>query len=87
MSIILESERKSTWARLVVLGCYLLLVIGGTTMVFPFLWMTSGSFKGKMDVHQYDLIPAFLLDDEVLFKRYLEAVSYTHLTLPTSDLV
>ena len=72
MSIILESERKSTWARLVVLCCYLLLVIGGTTMVFPFLWMTSGSFKGKMDAHQYDLIPAFLLDDEVLFKRYLE---------------
>ena len=72
MSIILKSERKSTWARLVILGCYLLLLIGGTTMVFPFLWMTSGSFKGKMDVHQYDFIPAFLIDDEVLFKRYLE---------------
>lgn len=72
MSIILDSERKSTWARLTVAGCYLLLIIGGATMVFPFLWMTSGSFKGKMDAHQYDLIPAFLLDDEQLFKRYLE---------------
>lgn len=72
MSIILDSERKSIWARLVVLGCYLLLIIGGATMVFPFLWMTSGSFKGKMDAHQYDLVPAFLLEDEVLFKRYLE---------------
>lgn len=72
MPIILHSERKSTWARLVVLGCYLLLIIGGATMIFPFLWMTSGSFKGKMDAHQYDLVPAFLLDDEILFKRYLE---------------
>lgn len=72
MPIILQSEQKSIWARMVILGCYFLLVIGGATMVFPFLWMASGSFKGKMDAHQYDLIPAFLTDDELLFKRYLE---------------
>ncbi len=72
MSIIIQSERKTTWARMVVLGCYILLIIGGATMVFPFLWMASGSFKGKVDAHDYDLIPEFLHNDEVLFKRYLE---------------
>jgi len=72
MPIIIKSERKSTYARIVFAICYLILVIGGITMIVPFLIMVSGSFKGKVDRHDYDLIPAFLYKENVLFQRYIE---------------
>jgi len=72
MPIIIQSEKKTTYARLIVLMCYTLLIIGGITMVVPFLLMVSGSFKGKVDRHEYDIIPAFLYQEKVLFQRYIE---------------
>lgn len=72
MPIIINSERKSTYARMIFTMCYLLLFIGGMAMVFPFLIMVSGSFKGKVDRHEYDLVPAFLYKEKVLFQRYIE---------------
>ena len=33
------------------------------------------------------ILISFLLPSEIKVKRSIEAVSYTHLTLPTSDLV
>ena len=41
-------------------------------MIYPFLLMISGSLKGKLDAYEFDVIPKFLVNDEVLYKRYVE---------------
>ena len=41
-------------------------------MIYPFLLMISGSLKGKMDAYEFDIVPKFLVNDDVLFKRYVE---------------
>jgi len=41
-------------------------------MVLPFLLMVSGSVKGKVDAYDFDLVPAFLTDRTVLYRKYVE---------------
>ncbi|MEC7235892.1 MAG: hypothetical protein VXV86_04360, partial [Verrucomicrobiota bacterium] len=42
-------------------------------MVYPFLLMASGSFKSRVDVQELDLVPRFIHDDTMLFRKYVEA--------------
>ena len=41
-------------------------------MIYPLLLMLSGSVKGKLDAYEFDVIPQFLVNDDVLYKRYTE---------------
>jgi len=59
--------------RLWVTGIYILLILGGATMVYPFLVMISGSFKSDVDIRTYDVVPRYFYDDRVLFQKYLES--------------
>ena len=42
-------------------------------MAYPFLLMVSGSIKSRVDVQDLDLIPKFLRDDALLYRKYSEA--------------
>ena len=72
MSIFLKSERKDPKVIFLLIIIYFILSAGALTMVYPFLLMISGSLKGKLDAYEFDVIPKFLVNDEVLFKRYVE---------------
>lgn len=72
MSLISNVGRRSLQVRLLVAVMYCILTAGAVTMVYPFLIMLSGSLKTNVDVHDYDVLPAFIRDDTVLFRKYAE---------------
>ena len=72
MSIFLKSERKDSKVILLLSIIYIFLSIGALTMIYPLLLMLSGSVKGKLDAYEFDVIPKFLVNDDVLYKRYTE---------------
>ena len=72
MSIFLKSERKDPKVIFLLIIIYFILSAGALTMIYPFLLMISGSLKGKLDAYEFDVIPKFLVNDEVLYKRYVE---------------
>ena len=70
MSIFLKSERKDPKVIFLLIIIYFILSAGALTMIYPFLLMISGALKGKLDAYEFDVVPQFLVNDEVLFKRY-----------------
>ena len=72
MPLIAKVGRKSFRARLGLTVMYVLLILGGITMVVPFLVMLSNSFKSNLDVQQYDMVPAYWTNDKVLTQKYCE---------------
>ena len=73
MPVILPSEKRQFRSRLVYLVLYVSLALGSLSMVYPFLLMASGSFKSRVDVQDLDLLPRFIHDDTMLFRKYVEA--------------
>ena len=55
-------------------GIYAALATGAVSMVYPFLLMIAGSTKSAVDVAENRLIPAFLLDDNALYRKYAESL-------------
>ena len=72
MPILLRTERRHIWTRAIVIGMYTALVLGGLTMIYPFLLMVSGATKSNVDVHDLDLVPRYLHDDAMLYRKYIE---------------
>ena len=72
MSIFLKSERQDSKVILLLSIIYIFLSIGALTMVYPLLLMLSGSVKGKLDAYEFDVVPQFLINDNILYKRYTE---------------
>ncbi len=72
MSVLTKVEAKSTKGILFQSGVFLALVIGGVTMVYPFLLMVSGSLRSDMDAADLDLVPDYMTQDQVLVRKFLE---------------
>jgi ABC-type glycerol-3-phosphate transport system permease component len=72
MPIILPNDRKSWKTRLVIACIYMLLIIGGATMVYPFLITLTSSFSGRFDYHRFAPFPQALVSREDRFVRNLE---------------
>ncbi|MEM8781740.1 MAG: carbohydrate ABC transporter permease [Planctomycetota bacterium] len=72
MAILLPTEQKSTKGRLIHAGIVALLLLGGVTMVYPFLVMLSGSVRSAVDESELDLLPDYLVEDEALYRKFLE---------------
>ena len=53
--IILESERKSWKARLIIALIYSFLALGAVTMVYPFAIMLSSSLASNYDYQRHDI--------------------------------
>ena len=73
MSVVLKTERKSLKSILLYILLYLILSIGGLTMIYPFLLMFSGSFSSKIDANEFKIIPSFLVNEEVLYQKYISS--------------
>jgi len=74
MPIISTIGRRSLRTRILIYSIYTLLVTGSVTMVYPFLLMIAGSSKSNTDVSEVNLIPRFLVNDEALWIKHLEAL-------------
>ncbi len=77
MSVLTKVEAKSVKGRIIQASVLLALIAGGTTMVYPFLLMLSGSVRSEMDVAEMDVVPAYMRDDAVLARKFLE-MKYSH---------
>ena len=71
MPLIDNVGRKSPRVIGLFAAMYLLLILGGITMVFPFIIMVSSSMTDEVDYKDFKYIPEYLTDDEVLFRKYL----------------
>ncbi|MHB0939849.1 MAG: carbohydrate ABC transporter permease [Armatimonadota bacterium] len=73
MPLISKIGRRSAPAVLAFSLMYLVLIIGGITMVVPFLVMLANSFKSNVDKQDYfDLFPKYWTDRRMLTLKYLE---------------
>jgi multiple sugar transport system permease protein len=72
MPILSAIESRRPKGRLVQAAIFAVLTIGAVTMVYPFLLMISGSVRTEMDEADLSLIPPFLVDDAMLYRRFLE---------------
>lgn len=73
MPIISSIGRKHPKTRFLVAVIYLVLTLGAATMVYPFLLMISGSFKSVVDRQDWDVIPRYLHDDGMLYRKFIES--------------
>lgn len=74
MSIISTIGRKQPKVRVLFCGMYLFLLIGGASMVYPFLLMIAGSTKSAMDIRHFDVVPRFLHDRDWMAAKHLEGL-------------
>lgn len=65
--------RRALKTRLVIGLIYLLLSLGGITMVVPFWLMLTTSVTSNVDSQDYHLIPPYLHDDEALLRKFAES--------------
>lgn len=73
MPIIPIVGRKSVGIKVLIVGIYTILIFGSITMLYPFILMVSTSFTSYMDMHEFRPIPRYFYNDEVLFKKHIEA--------------
>ncbi|NKB23859.1 MAG: ABC transporter permease subunit [Kiritimatiellae bacterium] len=74
MSIISKIGRKTLKVRLLILTLYATLFLGSLTMIYPFLIMISGSTKSGVDTKTFDIFPAFLKSDTLLYQKHVEGL-------------
>ncbi|MHC4198739.1 MAG: carbohydrate ABC transporter permease [Planctomycetota bacterium] len=71
MPILPTVGRRSLRMRLVVVAIYVLLVLGGVTMVVPFLITLTGAVSNKADFERYDILPAYFGRRDLRFAKFL----------------
>lgn len=74
MPMIPHVGRRHLRTRALIAGLYAVLVLGGLTMVYPFVLLLSGSTKSGVDVKDLAWVPRFLLDDTVLYRKHVESL-------------
>lgn len=73
MPIIGKVGRKTFKVRALNTTIHIVLLLGALTMIYPFLIMVSSSFKSNVDAKTFSLYPRFFLDEDMLFRKYVEA--------------
>ncbi|HUW83217.1 MAG TPA: ABC transporter permease subunit [Phycisphaerae bacterium] len=73
MPIISRIETQSRRGRCIHAAIFLVLTVGGLTMVYPFVVMIGGSLRSEMDETEMTAVPRYLVDQDVLYRRFLEA--------------
>lgn len=72
MSILTKTEAHSMTGRVFHTIVLLALIVGGITMVYPFLLMLSGSLRSEMDAVEMSLIPDYLTHEDMLLRKFYE---------------
>ncbi len=73
MPIIGKVGRRSKKIRVINTAIHVVLLLGAVTMIYPFMMMVSASFKSHVDSVKFSVYPRFFLNEEVLYKKYIEA--------------
>jgi len=71
MAGLVGNPKMNRNARWLLAAFYLLLSLGGLTMVYPFWLMLTGSVSGTFDFKDRTLIPRYLHDRNELFQKFL----------------
>ncbi len=71
MSLISNVGRKKGKGLAVILMFYVILILGGVTMIIPFAMTLSTSVTNQYDSARYSLYPRFLFNSDELFCKYL----------------
>ncbi len=74
MPILSAIGRKSPRARALIAAIYAALGLGALAMLYPLGLMVAGSTKSIADLRENALIPRFLISDEALWRKHLEAL-------------
>ena len=74
MSILSVIGRKSPRTRLLIGVIYATLGLGAAAMLYPLGLMVAGSTKSIADQRDNVLVPRFLISDEALWQKHLEAL-------------
>jgi ABC-type glycerol-3-phosphate transport system permease component len=72
MAIISKIEAQTFRGRAMHAGIILVLCIGGLSMIYPFLIMASGALRSEMDETDLDMVPQYLVNEEVLYRKFIE---------------
>ena len=81
MAIISRIGRRNWAVRLLLESIFVLLAIGAVSMIYPFLLMIAGSTKSAVDAAETRIIPSFLVDDDALYRKYIEGLFNESLNL------
>jgi ABC-type glycerol-3-phosphate transport system permease component len=73
LPIIGKVGRRSLKVRILSTAIHIVLLLGTVTMIYPFTMMVSASFKSHVDSVKFSVYPKFFFDDEILFRKYVEA--------------
>jgi ABC-type glycerol-3-phosphate transport system permease component len=57
---------------MLILSIYTVLLLGATTMIYPFLLMIAGSTKSGVDTPETQIVPQYLVDDDALYRKDCE---------------
>ena len=79
MSIILNSERKTPKAMVIIALVYLALLLGAVTMVYPFAVMISASFSSAYDYNRHSPVIKALFDRD---DRFMRSIAMRFKTFP-----
>ena len=71
MPVISAIGRKSPVGRLAIVMIYSVLILGGVTIVVPFLMTLTASVSNAYDLEKYRLLPHYLWNDDELYCKYL----------------
>ena len=74
MPILSAIGRKSPQTRLLIAAIYAALGLGAVAMLYPLGLMIAGSTKSIADQRENILVPRFLVSDEALWHKHLEAL-------------
>jgi ABC-type glycerol-3-phosphate transport system permease component len=73
MPLISQIGSRSPRTRAIYSIIFGLLCLGAVTMIYPFLLMLSGSIKSETDFVSITPLPRYLMDDGILWMKYLES--------------
>jgi len=71
MAIILPTDRRGCSTRVLVFLIYLSLIVGGATMVYPFLITVTSSFSTRFDYNRFSAVPRSFYSQPDRFVRGL----------------
>lgn len=77
MSVLTNVERHSRHGLLFQALVTVVLIVGSTAMIYPFMLMFSGAMRSEMDSAEMDPLPDYLVDTPTLTRKYLET-KYNH---------
>ena len=73
MSFFSPITERSFSARLLYALVYVILILGGATMLVPLLISITGSMSGPSEKNAVAFFPKFLVHEVELWRRYVEA--------------